>query len=54
MINSWGSDWGQGGRAWITFENLDKLIKLQGEAAVATEIRVASMDLTSVGNTMVA
>jgi C1A family cysteine protease len=55
MINSWGPTWGQGGRAWITFDNLDKLIKLQGEAAVATEIKVAGMDLTSVGNgTMVA
>src|SRR5215207_1538402 len=37
MINSWGPNWGsQNGRAWITFANLDKLIKDDGEACTAT------------------
>lgn len=39
MINSWGPGWGQQGRAWITFDHLDKLLKLAGEAAVAMEIK---------------
>jgi len=42
MINSWGSRWGnEGGRAWVSFEDLDRLIQDWGEAAVATEVRVA-------------
>jgi hypothetical protein len=41
MINSWGPNWGQSGRAWITFTHLDKLIKNYGEACAATEIRLA-------------
>lgn len=39
MIQSWGDSWGpHHGRAWITFENLDKLIQFDGEACVATEV----------------
>jgi C1A family cysteine protease len=41
MINSWGTGWGDNGRAWITFEDLDRLIKAEGEAAVAMEIKRA-------------
>jgi hypothetical protein len=51
MVNSWGYEWGRKGRAFITFGNLDKLIKLDGEAAVASEIKVAKLDLVA---TMVA
>jgi hypothetical protein len=54
MVNSWGTGWGLKGRAYLTFETLDKLIRMEGEAAVATEIKVAGLDLTSVGNSMVA
>ncbi len=38
-VNSWGTGWGDNGRFWLTFNDLDKLIKFEGEAAVATEIR---------------
>jgi hypothetical protein len=40
MVNSWGPKWGDHGRAWVSFNDLDKLIKDQGEAVTATEIKV--------------
>jgi C1A family cysteine protease len=39
MQNSWGKGWGQKGRAWITFNDLEALIEDYGEACVATEIK---------------
>jgi len=39
MINSWGVGWADKGRAWLTFKNLDWLIKADGEACVATEVK---------------
>jgi hypothetical protein len=54
MVNSWGPEWGRQGRAYLTFDTLDHLIKMDGEAAVATEIKVAKMDLTGGAVTMVA
>lgn len=39
--NSWGSAWGQGGRAWIAFDDLDRLIRDDGEACAAIEQRLA-------------
>jgi C1A family cysteine protease len=40
-VNSWGKKWGtQQGRFWVSFNNLDRLIKADGEAAIATEIKV--------------
>lgn len=38
-VNSWGTGWGDRGRFWLTFHDLEKLIKADGEAAVATEIK---------------
>jgi C1A family cysteine protease len=38
MVNSWGPGWGEKGRAWVTFKDLETLIRLDGEAAVATEV----------------
>jgi C1A family cysteine protease len=35
--NSWGKTWGQGGHAFISFSDMDKLIKLNGEICLATE-----------------
>lgn len=37
VFNSWGSAWGSKGRAWITFTDMDGLIKDQGEACTAWE-----------------
>jgi C1A family cysteine protease len=42
MINSWGRGWGESGRAWISFNDLDKLIKADGEAATAKELLLAA------------
>jgi len=39
MQNSWGKSWGQKGRAWITGEDLQTLIRWDGEAAAAVEIK---------------
>jgi hypothetical protein len=35
--NSWGTDWGLNGRAWIRYVDLDRLIKEDGEACAPTE-----------------
>lgn len=37
MVNSWGKSWGENGRAWIRFADLDGLIRNGGEAVAATE-----------------
>lgn len=41
MVNSWGARWGDGGRAWVSFSDLERLIADYGEAAVATETKAA-------------
>lgn len=39
-VNSWGPNWGpHKGRFWVSFSDLDRLIKADGEAAVATEVK---------------
>jgi hypothetical protein len=38
ILNSWGRNWGQNGRAWIGFNDLDYLIRDYGEACSAIEI----------------
>lgn len=38
MLNSWGPKWSNNGRALISFKDMQKLLDLQGEACVATEI----------------
>lgn len=40
MKNSWGRDWGNKGRATISFEDMDFLIKDYGEIALMTEIKI--------------
>ncbi len=38
MKNSWGRNWGKNGYSKIHMEDLEKLIKRQGEVCIATEI----------------
>jgi hypothetical protein len=38
--NSWGRAWGDDGHAWISFSDLDKLIRNQGEACLALENKI--------------
>ena len=35
--NSWGRQWAAEGRAWISFEDMDKLITAEGEVCLAVE-----------------
>jgi hypothetical protein len=35
--NSWGREWGKDGRAYISFEDMEKLIKAEGEVCLAVE-----------------
>ena len=35
--NSWGLGWGQQGHAYISFSDMTRLIKEQGEICLATE-----------------
>lgn len=37
--NSWGRTWGQGGHAYISFSDMERLISEEGEICLATEIR---------------
>lgn len=37
MINSWGRVWGESGRAWVRYEDLQLLISQDGEACTAYE-----------------
>lgn len=39
IINSWSDQWGQKGLAWISFKDLDALIKDYGEACAAVEAK---------------
>lgn len=43
MVNSWGIGWGQDGRAWMTIKDLDRLVKEEGEACVASEIKISAL-----------
>jgi hypothetical protein len=38
MVNSWGLGWGDGGRAYVSFATVDRLIKQNGEACTAKEV----------------
>jgi len=39
LQNSWGEAWGDSGRFWLLGEHLDQLIRDQGEACAALEVR---------------
>lgn len=38
-VNSWGIGWGDKGRFWCSLADIDRLIKADGEACVAKEIK---------------
>ena len=38
LHNSWGRGWGNRGRAWISFAQMDQLIRDDGEACAAVEV----------------
>jgi hypothetical protein len=40
IVNSWGANWGQHGRAWITIDDFDRLLKDDGDAVTALEVSV--------------
>lgn len=40
IVNSWGPNWADSGRAWLAFDHADALIKAHGEACTATEKKV--------------
>ena len=37
LVNSWGSDWGQNGHCWVSFDDMTKLLSEQGEACIPVE-----------------
>lgn len=37
--NSWGQGWGNNGHAWISFEDMSRLIREHGEVCLATEVK---------------
>jgi hypothetical protein len=39
LKQSWGRAWGINGHAWLTFEDLERLVHEDGEACLATETR---------------
>lgn len=43
-VNSWGTGWGDHGRFWVSFRDVDRLIKLDGEACVAMEVKLAALE----------
>lgn len=39
ILNSWGKDWGQNGRAWLKRSDAAKLIDMNGEACSGLEVK---------------
>ncbi len=37
VLNNWGRDYGESGRAWMSFDAFEYLIQSNGETACATE-----------------
>lgn len=40
LLNSWGASWASRGRAWLSWEHLDQLLKENGEAVAPIETKV--------------
>lgn len=41
LYNSWGKSWGLNGSAWVTYDDLDRLLGEDGEFAVPTKVKPA-------------
>ena len=41
-MNSWGKEWGQKGKFWINFEDMETLLKDYGECCAAVEVPLGS------------
>ncbi len=39
MVQSWGSDWGMRGKAWVAFTDMAQLISNNGDALTAVELK---------------
>lgn len=39
LKNSWGIEWGQKGMAWLSFDDLGRLLAENGEACLAAEVK---------------
>jgi hypothetical protein len=48
LMNSWGDDWGDKGKAWICLKELDALIQRWGEVCMASELRFKAELLSAV------
>jgi hypothetical protein len=44
IINSWGQNWGQGGKAWISLKDANRLIVEWGEACTSRELKFHPVD----------
>jgi hypothetical protein len=42
LVNSWGKGWGQKGRFWMSYQDLDFLLKQDGEAWTSVEKRLVA------------
>ncbi len=50
IVNSWGERWGQGGEAWLSFADLERLIHEEGEACGPTEKRLIKKPTATVSD----
>lgn len=42
MVNSWGANWGERGKAWVDFAVMERLLSEDGEACSALESKLAA------------
>lgn len=43
IVNSWGTGWGHGGFAWLSFDDAERLLNENGEAATAKELKFKTL-----------